>query len=64
MVQLADSDIRTREVLTWTGVHVLHYMGSSCSQKLRIVLNLKGIMWQSHLIPVIAVIAVFWARGW
>jgi glutathione S-transferase len=48
MVQLVDSDIRTREVLTWTGVHVLHFMGSSCSQKLRIVLNLKGIPWQSH----------------
>ena len=24
----------------------------------------RWIMWQSHLIPVIAVIAVFWARGW
>jgi glutathione S-transferase len=48
MVQLIDSDIRTREVLDWSGVHVLHYMGSSCSQKLRIFLNLKGISWQSH----------------
>jgi len=48
MVQLVDSDIRTREVLDWKGVHVLHFMGSSCSQKLRIFLNLKGIPWQSH----------------
>jgi glutathione S-transferase len=48
MVQLVDSDIQTREVLGWKGVHVLHYMGSPCSQKLRIVLNLKGIPWQSH----------------
>jgi glutathione S-transferase len=48
MVQLLDGDIRTREVLDWTGVHVLHYAGSSCSQKLRIFLNLKGIPWQSH----------------
>jgi glutathione S-transferase len=48
MVQLVDSDIRTREVLTWKGVHVLHFVGSSCSQKLRIFLNLKGIPWQSH----------------
>lgn len=24
----------------------------------------RWIMWQAHLIPVIAVIAVFWARGW
>jgi glutathione S-transferase len=50
MVQLIDSDIKTREVLGWKGVHVLHFMGSSCSQKLRIFLNLKGIPWQSHLV--------------
>jgi glutathione S-transferase len=48
MVQLVDSDIKTREVLDWKGVHVLHYSGSSCSQKLRIFLNLKGIKWDSH----------------
>src|ERR1700760_1396782 len=48
MVKLVDSDIKTREVLGWKGVHVLHFMGSSCSQKLRIFLNLKGIPWQSH----------------
>ena len=48
MVQLVDSDIKTREVLGWKGVHVLHFMGSSCSQKLRVFLNLKGIPWQSH----------------
>jgi len=43
MVQLVESDIKTREVLDWKGVHVLHFMGSSCSQKLRVFLNLKGI---------------------
>lgn len=48
MVQLVDSDIKTREVLGWNGVHVLHFSGSSCSQKLRIFLNLKGIQWESH----------------
>jgi glutathione S-transferase len=48
MVQLVDSDIKTREVLDWKGVHVLHFAGSSCSQKLRVFLNLKGIAWQSH----------------
>jgi glutathione S-transferase len=48
MVQLVDSDIKTREVLAWKGVHILHFMGSSCSQKLRVFLNLKGIAWQSH----------------
>jgi ganglioside-induced differentiation-associated protein 1 len=50
MVQLVDSDIKTREVLGWKGVHVLHFLGSSCSQKLRIFLNLKGIPWESHLV--------------
>lgn len=50
MVQLVDSDIKTREVLGWKGVHVLHFMGSSCSQKLRIFLNLKGIPWESHVV--------------
>jgi glutathione S-transferase len=50
MVQLVDSDVRTREVLEWQGVHVLHFMGSSCSQKLRIFLNLKQIPWHSHRI--------------
>jgi glutathione S-transferase len=50
MVQLIDGDIKTREVLDWKGVHVLHFMGSSCSQKLRIFLNLKGIEWQSHIV--------------
>jgi glutathione S-transferase len=48
MVQLIDSDIKTREVLGWKGVHVLHFAGSSCSQKLRIFLNLKNIPWVSH----------------
>ncbi len=48
MVQLLDSDIRTREVLAWRGVHILHGRMSSCSQKLRIFLNLKGIAWQGH----------------
>ena len=48
MVQLVDSDIKTREVLGWKGVHLLHFMGSSVSQKLRIFLNLKGIPWHSH----------------
>ena len=48
MVQLVDSDIKTREVLDWKGVHILHFIGSSCSQKLRIFLNLKGIPWESH----------------
>ena len=54
MVQLLDSDIKTREVLGWKGLHLLHYMGSSRSQKLRIFLNLKGLQWQSHLVDLSA----------
>ena len=48
MVQLVDADIKTREVLAWQGVHVFHFFLSSCSQKLRIFLNLKGVDWQPH----------------
>jgi glutathione S-transferase len=52
MVQLADGDIKTREVLDWKGVHVFHFAGSSCSQKVRIFLNLKGIPWESHPVDI------------
>ncbi len=54
MVQLLDGDIKTREVLGWKGVHVLHYPMSSCSQKLRIFLNLKNIKWESHVVDLSA----------
>ena len=47
-MQLLESDIRTREVLGWKGVHVFHAHFSSCSQKLRMFLNFKGIDWVSH----------------
>jgi glutathione S-transferase len=50
VVRLIAEDIKTREVLGWKGVHVLHYSESSCSQKLRIFLNMKGIRWESHLV--------------
>jgi glutathione S-transferase len=48
MVKLLESDIRTKEVLGWKGVHLFHFMGSSCSQKTRIFLTEKGVDWQSH----------------
>ena len=48
MVKLHEGDIQTREVLDWKGLHLLHFAGSSCSQKTRIFLNLKGIDWISH----------------
>ena len=74
MVQLVDTDIKTREVLGWKGVHILHYSGSSCSQKLRIFLNLKGIPWESHVVDLhgnenfqpwfLASIRAAWCRCW
>ncbi|MEP1445961.1 MAG: glutathione S-transferase family protein [Paraglaciecola sp.] len=48
MPQLLDIDIQTKEVLDWKGVHLMHMMMSSCSQKTRIFLNLKGVPWESH----------------
>ena len=48
MTQLIEDDIRTKEVLKWEGINLLHFSGSSCSQKTRIFLNLKGIEWVSH----------------
>lgn len=48
MVQLIESDILTKEVLDWKGLHLFHFWGSSCSQKARIFLRLKGADWTSH----------------
>ncbi|KMW56351.1 Glutathione S-transferase [Candidatus Rhodobacter oscarellae] len=48
MVKLAEQDVLTTEVLTWQGLHLFHFWGSSCSQKLRIYLSLKGAAWTGH----------------
>ena len=48
MVRLLNQDIQTKEVLEWKGLHLFHFWGSSCSQKTRIVLNMKGLKWSSH----------------
>jgi len=53
-MRLLDTDIRTREVLDWSGLHLFHYPMSSCSQKLRIYLAAKGIAWTPHLIDLSA----------
>jgi len=50
VVKLVDTDIKTREVTTWKGLHLLNFSDSSCSQKTRIALNLKKIKWTSHSI--------------
>ena len=46
-------DIKTKEVLEWKGIHLFHFSGSSCSQKLRIFLNIKDLNWVSHPIDLI-----------
>lgn len=53
-MKLSNADIRTREVLDWKGLHLFHAHASSCSQKVRIFLNLKAIPWQSHPINISA----------
>ena len=53
MVKLLDTDIKTSEVKNWKGINILHFKGSSCSQKLRIFLNEKKIKWKSHHINLV-----------
>ncbi|MEG9861031.1 MAG: glutathione S-transferase family protein [Parvularculales bacterium] len=48
MVELAEFDVLTREVLHWQGLHLFHFSGSSCSQKLRIYVRLKNIELTLH----------------
>lgn len=47
-MQLEDTQVTTREVTSWKGVHLLHFRSSSCSQKVRILLAEKGLAWESH----------------
>ena len=52
-MKLARSDIKTEEILDWKGIHLFHFSGSACSQKLRIFFNIKNINWNSHVINLI-----------
>jgi glutathione S-transferase len=52
-MKLLESDIKTREVLGWSGLHLFHHPGSSCSQKVRIVMNLKGVVYAPHLVDLL-----------
>ena len=49
-MKLLSSDIKTKEILDWQGVHLLNYRFSACSMKTRIYLNLKKIPFTSHQI--------------
>jgi len=53
MVLLAKDDIATREVLEWQGIHLLHFSGSTCSKKIRILLDYKHVDWVSHPINLV-----------
>ena len=53
MVKLLETDIKTREVKEWQGINILHFQGSSCSQKLRIFLSEKNIDWKGHHINLV-----------
>ena len=54
MTAIPSEQIKTREILDWKGLHLLNFRTSSCSQKLRIYLNLKKISWTSHSINLAA----------
>ena len=49
-MKLLSSDIKTKEILDWKGVHLLNYQFSACSMKTRIYLKLKKIPLTSHQI--------------
>ena len=53
MVKLLETDVTTDEVKNWYGINILHFQGSSCSQKLRIFLNEKKIDWKSYHIDLV-----------
>ncbi len=45
---LGDDQVKTTEVRGWKGLHLLHFRGSSCSQKVRVMMREKGIKYVSH----------------
>lgn len=45
---LQDSDIKTREVTQWQGLHLFHFDMSSCSQKVRIVFRELALPFTPH----------------
>ncbi len=54
MTAIPIQQIKTKEILDWKGLHLLNFRTSSCSQKLRIYLNLKKIDWTSHSVNLAA----------
>lgn len=52
MIIPADN-VTTSEVKEWTGLHLLHFQGSTCSQKVRLMLGELELDWNSHPINLI-----------
>lgn len=42
----------TREVTTWQDLHLFHFGMSNCSQRVRIMLEEKGLPWTSHVVDI------------
>lgn len=42
----------TQEVTHWKGFHLFHYGMSNCSQRIRIMLEEKGLAWTSHIVDI------------
>ncbi|MEK9986082.1 MAG: glutathione S-transferase N-terminal domain-containing protein [Opitutae bacterium] len=43
-----DADVKTREVTLWHGLHLFHFVMSSCSQKVRIVFRELDLPFTPH----------------
>ena len=54
MTTIPSEQIKTKEILAWKGLNLLNFRTSSCSQKIRIYLNLKKISWTSHSVNLAA----------
>ncbi|MEM7437292.1 MAG: glutathione S-transferase N-terminal domain-containing protein, partial [Myxococcota bacterium] len=52
-MQLPDQQVTTDEVKSWKGLHLLHFQGSSCSQKVRTFLGAKGLEYVSHHVNIL-----------
>ncbi len=51
-MKLDEKSITTRSVTQWRGLHLLNFRMSSCSQKVRIFMNMKGLKYTSHSIDI------------
>lgn len=45
---ISEEQITSKEVTDWAGLHLLHFHGSSCSQKVRIMLGELELDWVPH----------------